>query len=99
MSRLTGGSQVAPTNTSSAAHIAGFASPFSTDNRITRNLGGGDTPSLPEMVPEDRPVPAHRPDPDRLFPPCRLCRLFEPEQPATASASIRLIAVAADLFI
>jgi hypothetical protein len=62
--------QVALTITSSAAHIAGYASPFSTDD--------------------------HRSGPDRLYLPCRL---FGPEQPATASVSIRPIAVVTDLFI
>jgi hypothetical protein len=62
--------QVALTITSSAAHIAGYASPFSTDD--------------------------HRSGTDRLYLPCRL---FGPEQPPTASVSIRPIAVVTDLFI
>ena len=39
--------QVALTITSSTAHMASFAIPFSEVDRTTRNWGGGDTPSLP----------------------------------------------------
>jgi hypothetical protein len=67
--------QVALTITSSAAHIAGYASPFPTDD--------------------------HRSGPDRLYLPCRPSPLspFGPEQPATASVSIKPIALVTDLFI